>query len=501
MKQRGIRWRWWLAALAALCAPWASAPVRGQEPQKPLRWGADEEGGQPYIFPDPEKPGTNKGFEVDLIALLAKELGREIEWRHYEFKSLLEGLRVNDFDLAMNGLEATPERLKRYRLSRPYYVYRLQLVLRRNDPRFGSLEEMKGRDVVVGTLEESAAAQVLERMKVKARTYPGQTELYKDLSNGRLDGVYLDTIIHTQYLPQFPDLRLVGPSENQGYYAIVFRKQDGELAGEFDKALDKLIHDGELERLYRKWRIWNDDQALLETWQGYKQPGGDTEEQPAEQSSASMSVLDYLRLLLDGAGMTVLLTVTSMTLAVALGLPIALARMYGPAPVRGLALAYVEFFRGIPVLLLLYFLYYVLPDAGLKLSAFWVAVLGFGINYAAYEAEIYRAGIGGIPRGQWEAAASLGMSRPQTFRRIILPQALRSILPPMTNDFVALFKDTSVVSVIAVTELTKTYQILSKSTFRYVEIGLVTAALYLVMSVPLGYLSRYLEKRWSKDQA
>ncbi len=204
--------------------------------------------------------------------------------------------------------------------------------------------------------------------------------------------------------------------------------------------------------------------------------------------------------------MTIEISVASMMLAMALGLPIALGRMSRWSPVRALATVYVEFFRGIPVLLLLYFLYYGLPTLGeayalgvsLKLSAFGAAVLGFGLNYAAYEAEIYRAGIGAVPLGQWEAAASLGMSPGLTFRRIILPQAIRVILPPMTNDFIALFKDTSLVSVIAVVELTKQYQILAKSSLRYLEIGLATAALYLVMSVPLGHLSRWLERRWGK---
>jgi polar amino acid transport system substrate-binding protein len=472
-----------------------------------LRWAADEEGGPPYIFPDPDNPGKQKGFEVDLIALLSRETGRPIEWKHYDFNSLFQGLERKDFDLAMNGLETTPERLKRFRLSRPYYVYRLQLVLRRNDPRFGSLEEMVGRkDIVVGTLENTAAAEVLQQMKVPMRTYTGQPELYKELSTGRLDGVYLDTVIHSQYLPLFLDLRLVGPTEHQGYYAIFFRKDDEELAQTFDRALLKATKEGSLERIYRKWKIWNDDQALLETWQGYRQEdvplrgatvvSGESETKPEE----SWPITRYLPMLLDGAFMTVRLTVTSMALAVVLGLPIALARLYGSAPLRAAALVYVEFFRGIPVLLLLYFLYFVLPNAGLVFDAFWVAVLGLGINYAAYEAEIYRAAIGSISQGQWEAAASLGMSRSQTFRRIILPQAIRSILPPMTNDFVALFKDTSVVSIIAVVELTKAYQTLSKTSFKFVEIGLVTAVLYLIMSVPLGYLSRYLEKRWSKDQ-
>jgi polar amino acid transport system substrate-binding protein len=195
-----------------------------------------------------------------------------------------------------------------------------------------------------------------------------------------------------------------------------------------------------------------------------------------------------------------------MALAVLLGVPIALARLYGARPLRWLATIYVEFFRGVPVLLLLYFLYYGLPIVAahahlpfsLDLSPMQAAIVGFTLNYAAYEAEVHRAGIASIPRGQWEAAASLGMGRWLTFRRIIVPQAARVSLPPMTNDLIALFKDTSIVSIIAVVELSKQYQILSKSSMKYLEIGLCTAALYLLMSVPLGMLSRRLEARWGQ---
>jgi polar amino acid transport system substrate-binding protein len=210
----------------------------------------------------------------------------------------------------------------------------------------------------------------------------------------------------------------------------------------------------------------------------------------------------YFPLLVEAAVVTVELSVASMILAILLGLVISICRMYGPAPIRWLAVSYIEFFRGIPILLLLFFIYYGLPSINpmLKLDAFAAAVIGFGLNYAAYEAEIYRAGISSIPRGQWEAAASLGMGPVRTFFRIILPQSIRSILPPMTSDFVALFKDTSVVSIVAITELMKQYTILTR-TYGFLETGLCTAALYLIMSVPLGHLSRYLEQRWGPGNA
>jgi polar amino acid transport system substrate-binding protein len=253
-----------------------------------------------------------------------------------------------------------------------------------------------------------------------------------------------------------------------------------------DAALGRVIESGELKRILKDWHLWSPDQYRL-----YTAGRADTSTAP------TLPILEYLWFLLKGAWMTVELTFASMALAVALGLPIATMRLYGPLPVRWLAIAYVEFFRGIPVLLLLVFIYFALPQlTGINLDPRVAAILGFGLNYAAYEAEIYRNGIQSIPVGQWEAAASLGMSPMLTFRRIVFPQSIRVILPPMTNDFIALFKDTSVVSVIGVIELTKQYQILTKNYGDYLKIGLTTAALYLIMSVPLGYLSRYLEKRW-----
>jgi polar amino acid transport system substrate-binding protein len=200
--------------------------------------------------------------------------------------------------------------------------------------------------------------------------------------------------------------------------------------------------------------------------------------------------------------MTVRLSFTSFALAIVLGLVIASVRLYGPVLLQAAAIAYIEFFRGIPVLFLLFAMYYTLPAVGgPKLDAFWVAVLGLGMSYAAYEAEIYRAGIQGVPASQWEAAASLGMPGTLIFRRIVMPQAFRAILPPATGDFVALFKDTSVVTVIALPDLMFEYSTIAKSSQLYVEVGLVAGVLYLMMSVPLGYLSRYLEQRRDHDVA
>jgi polar amino acid transport system substrate-binding protein len=466
-----------------------------------LHWAADAEGGAPYICKDPNDVNRYVGFEVELAAALEKQLGRRIEFVQYDFKSLTSGLQRGDFDFAMNGIEATPDRVKALRLSRPYYVYSLQLVARADDSRFKSLTECKRLGGVVGTLEDTAAERLLDREHIVKKVYGNQVEPYVDLELGRLDAVLLDLPIAAYYAKPNAKLKFVGPDIAPGHYAIAFRKDQESLAAEFDAALTRLAERGELRRIYEKWHIWNDRQERLFA-------SGGVNDDFLGESGRQWNFARYFPLLLRGAAVTVELTFVSMLLAMTLGLPIALLRLYGPSPLRLAAMAYVEFFRGIPVLLLLYFLYYGLPviadryglPVGLKLQPMAAAILGFGLNYAAYQAEIYRAGIASIAVGQWEAGASLGMTRFHTFHRIILPQAIRVILPPSTNDLVALFKDTSIVSIIAVEELTKEYQILAKSSMKYLEIGLVTALLYLLMSVPLGHLSRYLEHRWGKGR-
>jgi polar amino acid transport system substrate-binding protein len=194
--------------------------------------------------------------------------------------------------------------------------------------------------------------------------------------------------------------------------------------------------------------------------------------------------------------MTVLLALLSFPLAVLLGALVAIARTEGPRALRVLATVYVEVLRGTPLLLQLYVLFFLLPEWGVRLPALATAVVGLGLNYSAYEAEIFRAGILGVPRGQTEAAYVLGLSRAQTLRHVVLPQATRLVLPPMANDFIALFKDTSVCSVITIVELTKRYSVLSMSTQATLELTIATAALYLAMSLPASALARHVERRF-----
>ena len=453
-----------------------------------LLWGSDSEGGAPYVFPDPKDPSRLIGFELDIVEAIAKQLGVRARLVQTAWDSLIPALERGDYDMAMNGLEIIPEREKRVLFSRPYYVFTLQLMVRRDEDRIKGIHDLAGTKV--GTLAGAVAHDMLTKIGgVDIRSYSAAWP-YEDLALGRLDAVFLDTPIAAYYGRPDSRLRYAGPPEGGGFYGIALRKEDRELKKVIDAVIEDLLRTGELKRIYEKWGLWDEAQTKLITYASSLDAG-----QQFRSESADAPLYAFLPLLLKGAGITIMLSVVSMALAIALGLLLAVTRFYRPPFIGGIATAYVEIYRGTPLLIQLFIIYYGLPNIGIALSPLAAAIIGLGMNYAAYEAEIYRGGIEAVPRGQVEAALSLGMPRSVTFQTIIFPQAFRISLPAVTNDFIALFKDSSIVSVIAMVELTKIYGILAATTLRYFELGLVVAILYFGMSYPLSILARRIETR------
>ncbi len=469
--------------------PSASKPGALEEIRKRgyLLWGSDAEGGAPYIFPDPKDPEKLIGFEVELAGAIARELGVAAKQAQNAWDSLIPGLQRGDYDIAMNGIEITPQRKQEVLFSMPYYVYTEQLVVRKDEERIRGVDDLRG--FKAGTLSGTVAQDILIGFGgIDVRIYSGQVEPYEDLAIGRIDAVLLDLPIAAYYGKPNPKLRYAGRPVGEGFYGIAIRKGDADLQQAINGILAQLLISGELKQIYEKWDLWNEAQEKL-----YRNTG-DASGYRGLEESRKVPVQTFFPLLLKGAGITLFISATSMLFAIALGLFLTLSRLYGRAPFNGLATAYIEIYRGTPLLIQLYILYYGLPNIGISLSPFAAAFLGLGMNYAAYEAELYRAGISAIPKGQMEAALSLGMTQGTAVRRIILPQAFRIALPGVTNDFIALFKDSSLVSIIAMVELTKTYTILAASTLRFFELGLIVAVLYFIMSYPLSLLARRLEE-------
>jgi His/Glu/Gln/Arg/opine family amino acid ABC transporter permease subunit len=488
-----------------------------------LVWGADQEGGGPYVYPRDDDPSEVTGFEVELAEQVARLLGVKPRFFQGQWDKLPDLLRTRKIDVILNGYEWMPSRLETMDATLPYFVYGLQLMARKDDAGLGAADDLEkgvgsARKRKVGVLTGSAAeSYAVEHFapRVDVVRYDGNTDTLREVETGKLDATLEDTPIAVFYGPRFPALRPVGPPVGHGYYVIYVRRGDAALVAALDRALIALIRGGEIERLYRRWGLWSDAEAELATiadagrFYGHagaarivQEPGSSPEPTavtPSPRLRGWSVVRRYGPILVESAGVTVILSVLSFPLAIVVGLLVALGRLHGPGWLRPLLATYVEFLRGTPLMLQLYFIFFFLPEIGIAVPAFWTAIFGLAINYSAYESEIYRAGLQAIPPGQMEAALSLGMSRALALRRIIVPQAVRIVIPPVVNDFIALFKDTSVCSVVTLVELTKRFSVLSQSTQATLELMILTAILYMLMATPLTLLSRRLERRLAAE--
>jgi len=466
--------------------------------QQVLRWGADPSGGAPYIYTDPANPDRYIGYEKEMVDALAAAMKRQPEFVPTDWESIVSTLERGSFDIIVNGLEPTADRQQQISFSKPYYVFEQQLTVRKDEARIHTIKDCLTLHLVVGTLGNTAASRYLQKEGITFRSYPDPVAAYRDLELKRIDGVLMDVPMEMYYARANPALKQAGEPFLRGTYNIGLRKGDDALKQAVDEAIDQIIRDGSLERILKKWNLWNEAQVEM---QAPIVAGKQGETISYDLTSVSFNWRQAIGRLARAALVTVLLAFGAMIIAVLLGMPLAVGQSMGPGWLQKPCTLYIEFFRGTPVLVQLLFLYFGLPAIGIRMSGTLTALIGLGLNYAAYESQVYRAALEALPRGQWEAAYSLGMSPLLAFRRIILPQAFRIALPPMTNDFVSLFKDTSVAYVISVWELATAYRELANASGQFLLLGVTVSAFYLLMSLPLAHLARRLEQRLRNRQA
>jgi polar amino acid transport system substrate-binding protein len=491
-----------------------------------LRWGGDAEGGAPFVEADPADPSKLRGFDVEIANLVAGKLGRLPAFVQVAFESLDQSAARGDFDLGLSGIEDTPARRAAHAVTMPYFEFREVLTVRAGDAgRVRGLESLRGRRV--GTLAGTIAWDLLVVAEAKDGivpvSYDDDVHPYEDLAQGRLDAVLLDHVLAARSVRRVAGLAIQPAAIATGRYVAILAKENAALRDRIDGILLEAMRDGTLRGIFERWGVWDESQARFEAEllaqgnvrretgissngkegapAGEAQREGDTRppagafpSSPSKKSSLSL-VISYLPSLLEASLVTITLSCLAMALAVVAGIGIASGRVYGGAPVRLLLTAYVEVTRGTPVLLQLFVLYYGLSSV-VRLPAFVAALLGLGLNYAAYESEIYRGALEAVPKGQLEAARTLGLTEGQVLRLVRGPLAFRLALAPMTNDFVALLKDSSLVSVVTVVELTKQTSIFATNVASWALPGALCAALYLAMSLPLARLARRLEGRW-----
>jgi polar amino acid transport system substrate-binding protein len=444
---------------------------------------------------DPANPSRVRGFDVGIAQMIGRALGRKPVFVQVAWSSIEASVERGDFSIGMSGVEDRPELRERHAVTIPYFEFREVLAVRPADSvRYRMLRDLAGRPVA--TLGGTGAYQMLLGMQGRGApivvSYDDDVHPYSDLVAGRVDAVLLDNIIADRSLRRTGGFYIQPVPVATGHYVGVLAHADTALRDSVNVILRARMRDGSLEKTFRAWHVWDDSQARY-----FARVLADTGERSTVSTAQSVkSIGAYIPALIRAGAITLLLSCLAMALAVAVGIAVAAGRVYGPALVRTPLAVYVELIRGTPVLLQLFVLYYGLSSV-VRLPAFLAAVLGLGLNYAAYESEIYRAALQAIPGSQLEAGRTLGLSEAQILRLVRGPQALRLALAPMTNDFVALLKDSSLVSVITVVELTKQTAIYATNIGSWVVPGLLCAAIYLAMSLPLSRLAGRLERRWS----
>ncbi len=487
--------------LALLCCLGLGCAL-AQENKPVLKWGGDSEGNVPYMFMDPSDDQQTIGFEIELVNALAEQMGMTPEFVHNSWENLIPGLNLGLYDIALSGLEITPEHLEEVDFSLPYYTTFLQLVVQRGNPTgIQSLEDCVGKRV--GTLKQSYAFYTLVDAGVDdIRTYENEVNAYQDMAHDRLDAVLMDSPIAIFYAGFNSNLEFVGEPIGEIQYGIPVRKGETELLRQINSALITLRDQGVLRNIYDRWNMWTPVMAQLfndyapatagpemfEHWASFQRQGL-TVQQRLER------YISFLPAFGKAAVVTMEVSIAAMVVAMVLGLVLAVVRLFGAKPLSMLASWYIELIRGTPVLIQLFFIFYGLPNVGIKLSPFMAGILGLGLNYAAYEAENYRAGLLAVPRQQMEGALALGMTKNQALRHVILPQAIRVSLPPVTNDFISLLKDSSLVSMITLIDLTKAYGQLANTYYDYFGTGIMVALIYFLLGLPFVRLARVAERR------
>ncbi|MDP0396656.1 ABC transporter substrate-binding protein/permease [Tsukamurella strandjordii] len=471
-----------LAALFALLVVAAPLPANA-EPALPdpgvLRVGT-EGVYQVYSYHDQDDKLT--GYDVEMITAIAQKIGWRVEFVETPWDSMMAALEANRFDLVANQVTYSDERAAKYALSDPYLQTGGSILVRKDDTSITSLADLKGKTTAQSVT--SSWSGVAEKAGAKIEAVNSFTDAVNVLAQGRVDAVVNDTGVVRNYLAVNPGAPVKIAAETPDKSQSVFAARKGSaIMTEVNRGLAEIRADGTAERISQKYF------------------GAQAESRAAAGGSSStwdMVRRNLVPLAEATVTKTIPLTAISFVIGLAIALGVALARMSKRRAVSGLARAYISIIRGTPLLVQLVIIFFGLPLAGISIDPFLAAVVAFSLNVGGYAAEIIRAAIGAVPRGQWEAATTIGMDYRTSLRRIILPQASRVATPPLANTLISLVKDTSLASTILVTELFRTAQIAAAPTYDFFVMYVVAACYYWVICQVLSFVQSSLETRFER---
>ncbi len=444
----------------------------------------------PFSFHDAK---TNKltGFDIEVIKAVAKKAGWRLKFVETTFDGIFTALDAKRIDVIANQVTRNPEREAKYGLGTTYTYSRGVIVVKKGTKGIKTLKDVKGK-----TAAESVTtswADVARKAGAKIKAVDGFSEAAALVVRGDADLLINDNIAALDYLNTTgkDDIEIVGNAGDEvSEQVLAFRKDDPRLE-ESNKALADLKADGTLKKISEKY--FKTDVTVPDSKGDVDVSGGRaarSDTQVAKDAAWPM----FKKLLIA----TIPITIISFALGLVLAVAAALARISGSRVLSAIAKAYISVIRGTPLLVQLFIVFYGLPEIGIKLSPWTSAILALSLNVGGYAAEVVRAAILSVPRGQFEAASTVGMGYWQSLRRIVFPQAARIAVPPLSNTAISLLKDTSLLAVVTVTELTQEARFAAANSGAYLVLYLLAALYYWVVCVGMSAVQGRLETRLNR---
>ncbi|MCT0023203.1 ABC transporter substrate-binding protein/permease [Weissella confusa] len=417
------------------------------------------------------------GFDISVANEIAKRLGVKLVVQEMSFDALLGTVKTGKVDMVVAGMTATPEREQEVAFSEPYFVDKnVVMTLKKNANKLANLNDLKKATLAaqISSIQEDAAKQVGAKKVVSLKKV---NDAVTQLTQGKVDGVVVPDTTADSYMDQsnqFAVAKATLPGETNGS-SVVMAKNATVLQSKVDNILEKHVIGDPLE----KWK--NDAIALMNHKESFFEK--------------------YAPYFAKGTLYTVGLAVIGVFFGIILGVLLALMKLSSIKPLKWLAVAYIEAVRGVPLLIQVFIVYFGTQVIGLDVSSFMAGAIAMFLNSAAYVAEIIRSGIQAVPAGQTEAARSLGFTKMQTMRFMVLPQAIKNILPALGNEFVTVIKEGSVVSVIGVGELTFQTSVVQGASFKPFIPLMITAAIYFILTFGISrVLGRFEKKLQQSDR-
>lgn len=431
----------------------------------PLEFTASEAGQTKYV-----------GVDIELAKDIAKDLNAKLVIKNMSFDSLLVALETGKVDMVISAMTPSPERKKSVDFSKIYYrpSGEFFLINKKDQAKYRKIADFKGQTLgaQTGSIQYELIQKQMKSSKVKGLSKINNLVLA--LQSGKVAGVVVEELIAKAYAQNNHNLLAVQSDlkEAQAGNAVAIAKGQKDLVAAVNKTIARVQKEQLIEHKYL--------------------PAAAKYMKTAKKNNSMMKYAPYF---VKGVGYTVEITIFSVLIGVILGTLFALMRLSKLKLVHWLAVAYIEFIRGTPQMVQILFVYFGVGYFVSNLSAVVAGIIAIGLNSGAYVAEDIRSGIESIAKGQTEAARSLGLSQVKTYRYVIIPQALKNIWPALGNEFITLLKDSSLVSVIGVSELMYQTQLVQTSTYRGVLPLAIAMVIYFIMTFTLTRLLNYFEKR------